>query len=681
MFSVFVYAATIFLSAMNLFLVQPIIAKQILPWFGGAASVWTTCLFFFQFVLLLGYGYAHALVRLPARAQAAIHVVLLLASLAALPILASSSWKTADLGPTARLLGLLAATVGAPYFLLATTSPLIQSWYARERASPYRLFALSNAASLLGLLAFPFLLEPWLRTSQQAWLWSAGYAAFAVFCALAALISLRAPQASADPVAPLAQPSKKPSAGAAALWVALAALGSLLLVSVTGFIAANVASVPLIWIGPLTLYLVTFILAFEGRRYWHSWIVGAAAVAACVAMLALYNNEDFVANYLRSLPLFLAGLFLACLFCHGQLAELKPTPRYLTFFYLMIALGGALGSLGGSVLAPALLDGDFEMPMALAAVGLVLPWTIRAHGRAPVFAASAVALGMAGIAAWQIADEIHGARLLTRNFYSSLRVVDILDEGEPLRRLEHGGIEHGLQYLAAERHKEPISYYGKTSGVGLAIARQRVRLARPLSIGVIGLGAGVIAAYGEAGGRVRYYEINPQVVDIAKSWFTFLRDTPAALSIGLGDARQTLEREDAQAFDVLAVDAFSGDAIPMHLLTREALAIYRRHLAPGGVLAFHVSNRFVALAPPLAAIAAKDNLDARLVVDDAESIDDNDSALSASDWLLMTADADFWRDGGLSGRAKAVALTGAEKIWTDDFNNLIEALRLPSKAE
>jgi hypothetical protein len=683
MFSVLVYAATIFISSMQLFLVQPIIAKQILPWFGGAASVWTTCLFFFQFILLLGYCYAHALVRLPARVQPAIHGALLLATLALLPIVASQSWKSADGLPALRLLALLVTTVGLPYFLLATTSPLIQSWFARDRSSPYRLFALSNAASLTGLLAYPFFLEPWLTTLAQARLWSAGYLVFVIFCGVAALLSLGAPEKRSDAAAPASLGPAPPPAASAVMtcpvmsWVALAALGSLLLVSVTAFIAANVASVPLIWIGPLTLYLVTFILAFEGRRAWHGSGVGVGAILFAAAMLAVYRNEDFVRNYFWSLPLFLTGLFLVCLFCHGQLAEMKPPPRQLTLFYIMVSAGGALGSLGGSVLAPALLNGDFELPIALAAVAFAFLWQNRREGRASVVAASAVCVALLGLSAWQIADEIRSARLLARNFYSSLRVVDTADRGEPLRRLEHGGIEHGSQYFSAARRREPISYYGKTSGVGVAIARQRERLGRPLSIGVVGLGAGVVAAYGEAGGKIRFYEINPQVIDIARREFTFLADSPAQTSVALGDARLVLEQETAQNFDILVIDAFSGDAIPMHLLTREAVAIYRRHLAAGGVIAFHITNKFVALAMPLAAIAKNENLDVRTVADDPEADDDKESALSASDWLLITADPSWWGGGALAKAAETVPLAGTEAVWTDDFNNLISALRLP----
>lgn len=292
-------------------------------------------------------------------------------------------------------------------------------------------------------------------------------------------------------------------------------------------------------------------------------------------------------------------------------------------------------------------------------------------------AASVVAMALLGLSAWQLGDEIRSARLLARNFYGSLRVVDTVHKDEPLRRLEHGGIQHGSQYLSPARRRDPVSYYSKTSGIGVAIAYQRARLGRPLSIGVVGLGVGVIAAYGEAGGKMQFYEINPQVIDIAQRKFTFLTDSPAETSVAVGDARLVLEQEAPRNFDILAVDAFSGDSIPMHLLTSEAIAIYRRHLATGGILAFHISNKFVALATPLAAIAESEHLDVRIIIDEPADADDKDSALSGSDWLLIAADPSGWGNGELGEPATTVPLTGTETIWTDHFNNVISALRLP----
>ena len=382
-----------------------------------------------------------------------------------------------------------------------------------------------------------------------------------------------------------------------ATWIALAALASLLLVSVTAFITANVASAPLIWIMPLTAYLLTFILAFDGRRVWRRWDVGVAAIVFAAAMLALYRDEGFVTNYLWALPLFLGGLFFACLFCHGQLAEMKPPPNQLTLFYIMISAGGALGSLSASVLAPALLDGDFEMPAALAMIPFVCAWQAwnwKFEKKAWIATAAALACGVAllGLSTWRINKEIAGAHLLARNFYSSLRVIDANSDGEPIRHLEHGHIDHGSQFLAPARRREPLSYYGRASGVGLAIARQRERVGRPLSIGSLASARGSSPPMGRRADRCA-------ITRSIRGWSTcaagvhLSRGLPAATSVALGDGRLTLEREAPGDFDILAIDAFSGDAIPMHLLTREALAIDRRHLAPGGVLAFHISNKYV----------------------------------------------------------------------------------------
>jgi hypothetical protein len=689
-----VYPTTIFLSALLLFLVQPIIAKQILPWFGGSASVWTTCLFFFQLLLLVGYAYAHALTRWASpRRQVNIHGALLVVSLVSLPVIASVAWREGEGEPVVRILALLGSVVGLPYFLLATTGPLVQAWYARSMGSPYRLFALSNAASLLGLLAYPFLLEPYLTTAVQAWLWSAGYGLFVVLCGVAAWASLGtvAPPAAAasdgDPLIPedAGAPAAPLTAAATISWIVLAALGSLALVSVTAFISQNIAAIPLIWIVPLTIYLITFIIAFDGHIPVHGWPVAVPALILAGAMIIARQQEDFVSNFPLSLPLFLAGLFFVCLLCHGELAASKPHPRRLTYYYLMVSLGGALGSLGGSVLAPALLNGDFEMPLILTAIGLAFAWQIR-RGPEPVISvviALVAATALLGMSAKSIYDQVKGTRLLARNFYASLRVMDTGEQNLRRRQLEHGGIEHGAQFLDPTRRAMPITYYGPRSGIGLAIAHQRELAAgRPLSIGVVGLGTGTVAAWGEPGGKVKFYEINPRVLAIANSEFFFLADATAGkieVTTAMGDARLVMEREPPQRFDVLAVDAFSGDAIPMHLLTREAIAIYRKHVVENGVLAIHISNKFVELGPPVGALARDAKLDARLVDHDADDADDE--AQNASSWVILPLDAKWWESGTVAERTKPLTAPDGQPVWTDDFNNLVAALRLPRRDE
>ena len=668
----------IVLSAFLLFLVQPIMAKQILPWFGGSASVWNTCVFFFQFLLLLGYLYAHALVRFATpRAQAWIHAGLLALCLLSLPVIASGYWKSGETDPAIRILLMLAATVGLPYFLLSSTSPLLQAWFARTMAAPYRLFALSNAASLGGLLAYPFLIEPFLDITQQAWLWSAGFALFAGACAYVAILSaLAARGARAGAHAGAHEPGTAPTPSLRLLWIALSALGSLALISVTAFIAQNIASMPLIWVAPLAVYLVTFILAFSGRDYSGPG-VKLAALALSLAMVASYRTIEFIEEFQYSLPVFMAGLFFVCLYCHGELAATKPHPSRLTEFYILVSLGGALGSLAGSMLAPILLQGDFEMPITLAAVAAIIAWQARRSANALRWGAAASAIVVAGVAAWQIADQYASARVLARNFYSALRIADVAEGAERRRIMEHGGVEHGSQYLDPARRGEALAYYSPSSGVALAIARQReIAQGRPLSAGFIGLGAGALAAYGQKGDAFRFYEINPQVIELAKSQFTYLSDSKATISLALGDARLVLESEQPHAFDMIVVDAFTGDAIPLHLLTREAVAIYRKHLRPDGVLLFHISNRFVDLQPALARLALEENLHARIVADSPDGSEDEDSPLLDSDWVLMASGESWFKTQKIEEESEPLKPPMRGRAWTDDFNNILSAISL-----
>lgn len=678
----FYFQVPIILSAFLLFLVQPIMAKQILPWFGGSASVWNTCVFFFQLLLLLGYVYAHALVRFasPGR-QAIIHVAMLALSLVSLPVIASDYWKSGDAEPGLRILLLLGTTVGLPYFLLSSTSPLLQAWYARTMASPYRLFAISNAASLAGLLAYPFLLEPMLRTSSQAWFWSAGFVLFALACAYVAVVSaLAARGRTADATNVHPADDAAPTAARRALWITLSALGSLALISVTAFVAQNIASMPLIWVAPLALYLITFIMAFGPRSY-VGWRVAAPALALSLAMIATYQNMDFIAEFQFSLPIFMAGLFFVCLYCHGQLAATKPHPARLTEFYILVSLGGALGSLAGSVLAPLLLSAAFEMPLTLAAVAAVIAWRERAS-------APRLRLGAAGLAALvvigagvQIGAEYANARLLMRNFYSPLRIADVGSGPQARRIMEHASVEHGSQYLDPARRGEALSYYGPTSGVAMAIRRQRELKGRPLSAGFVGLGAGALAAYGQPGDAFRFYEINPQVIQLAQSHFTYLSDSKAKISLALGDARLVLEGEKPANYDLIVIDAFSGDAIPLHLLTREAMAIYRRHLAEGGVILFHISNRFVDLQPALARLAVEEKLQTRLVTDVPEGADDEESPMLESDWVIMTRDDAWFAFADMEREGEPLKAPKRGPAWTDDFNNILSAIRLGGSSD
>jgi len=677
-----VYAATIFVSAFLLFLVQPLVAKQILPWFGGSAAVWTTCLVFFQTALLAGYAYSDLVVRrLAPRALMRVHTVLLLVSLAVLPIIPGVQWKPAGAeNPSWLILGMLAATIGLPYFLLSTTSPLVQTWFARARpsASPYRLFALSNLASMLALVGYPFLLEPWAPTRSQALGWSAGYALFVGLCAAAGWSSLRH-EATPKIIPPaggiVARPGgdaheEPPSTARQVLWCALAATGSLLLLAVSNHITQNIAAVPLLWIAPLAIYLLTFILCFDGKG-WYRREMFLAMLAAGLAVMAWTLADPKLTHDLAiQIGVFCGGLFLACMFCHGELVRLKPAPKFLTRFYLMVSLGGAFGSVLVGIVAPLVLPAYFELEGGLVVAALLLLWQARRDHL--VFGVLAVAafLVTVGCAAWSVREFYEDTIVATRNFYGVLRVKKLGHSDANYRRsLIHGTILHGTQYLAPGVSRQPTTYYTPTSGIGRALEGLHPSTT-PLKVGVIGLGAGTLATYGAKGDVFRFYEINPDVLKIARRDFTFLKDSEATIEVPLGDARLSLEREPKQNFDVLAVDAFSSDAIPVHLITSEALGIYKRHMKPGGIIAFHVTNRFLNLIPVVAALAQVHGLHMIHVADEAE-----DTGASRSDWLLLSDQRESLERPDLAEATKEVEVRKDWRLWTDDFNNLVQVLK------
>lgn len=670
------YALTIFTGAFLLFLVQPIVAKQILPWFGGSAGVWTTCLVFFQVLLVFGYAYSDWTTRkLAPRMQIALHVALLLASLAWLPIVADASWKpTGDEDPTWRILGLLAATIGLPYFLLATTGPLVQAWFARTfpAGTVYRLFALSNFASLLALIAYPFAVEPWVTTLQQSYGWTAGYALFVALNMAAGLYSLRqqARYTAAAPAVAAANDGPRPGPGRYALWLILSAMGSFMLLGVTNHITHDVASVPFLWILPLTIYLVTFILCFEGRGWYRRRVFFAPLLLIVAAMAWALHADQGVMDIKYAIPLYSAGLFVACMFFHGELADLKPAPRYLTTFYLMVSLGGALGGMFIGFVAPKLFNTYYEFGIGLVVTLLLAAYLTRRM--TPVV--PLVAIGMAGVAAFNVYQYVdllsRDARVMARNFYGTLRVKDIgsVESGEGVRLLMHGVIMHGEQFLTPARQTIPTTYYGPSAGVTRAIKSAQIA---PVRVGVIGLGTGTLAAYGRPGDVFRFYEINPQVVEIAQKEFSFLGKSGARVEIVLGDARLALEREPPQQYDLLAIDAFSSDSIPVHLLTREAMAVYLRHMKPDGIIAFHVTNRFLRLAPVVKRIADEFNLHTALIVDDAE----DDDSLAKTDWVLVSASRARLEHRDIAGAATQIAEIPGLRLWTDDFNNLFQILK------
>jgi hypothetical protein len=662
------YAITIFCSAFLLFLVQPIIAKQILPWFGGSANVWTTCLVFFQFVLLFGYAYADLLVRkLSERTQLRLHVALLALSCVLLPIVPGAHWKPLGTeSPAPLILGLLALTVGLPYFLLSTTSPLVQSWFARRfpQRSPYRLFALSNLASMLALACYPFALEPWVTTRMQAYGWSAGYLLFVLLCATCAWYGSRNRAASAA-VAPETGKAAigsrdKPTVARQVLWVALAATGSFLLLAVTNHICENISSIPLLWIVPLSIYLLSFILCFDSARWYRRDLVAATLAAGLGVMGWTLASRDLTHRLELQIAVFCIGLFIACMFCHGELARLKPLPRYLTRFYLMVSAGGALGSTLVGIVAPLVLPAYFELSFGLVICATLLAWQMRREHPVFVTLAGAAVLFTLGTAVWGVQDFYDGTLLATRNFYGVLRVQDNGTGSSQHRSLIHGTILHGNQYLAPEFARTPTTYYTRESGVGRAIESMHPTI-RPLKIGVIGLGTGTIAAYGSRGDVYRFYDINPAVIRIANQDFTYLRDSEATIETPLGDARLTLEREPAQGFDLLAIDAFSSDSIPVHLLT---------HMKPGGIIAFHVTNRYLNLVPVVERLADGQGLHAVLIANESDG-----GLTSSSDWVLVSESAGSLANPLIAAVAKPIEPRRDWAPWTDDFNNIVQVLK------
>ena len=712
----FLLSLTVFLGAFLLFLIEPLFAKLILPWFGGSAAVWATCLVFFQSALLLGYLYAHLTSRhLRPAQQSLLHIGLLLASLLLLPVVPHATWRPqAGQDPAWRILGLLTAAIGLPFLLLSATSPLVQTWYARRRnAAPYHLFALSNLASFLALLSYPFFIEPHMHGPDQARLWSALFVAFAVICSLAAWIG-RGKGAPAERVAVSIESSPPPAARTKLLWLGLSACGAMLLLAITNHLTQNVAPIPLLWVLPLALYLLTFTMVFHRRNLYSRWLmVRLLAVTLGGIGYAIYD-PSFTHRIQVNVPLFCTGLFVCCLFCHGELARLKPAPQFLTTFYLMISLGGALGAVLIGLVAPRIFRNVYEFPATLvltAALALAVLWSDSSATAEPTILSATAGRTISGTPAWRTISRATAKRstssataerwtawlarafwmgavvamgvvlvlnvrsyradslLMVRNFYGALRVKQYEETDTPgYRGLYHGRIEHGVQALKEPLRLQPTTYYGPDSGAGLAL---RFCCEGPKRAGVIGLGAGTLAAYGQPGDTFRFYEINPQVVDIARDWFTYLAQSRARTEIIRGDGRLSLEGEPPQQFDILAVDAFSGDAIPFHLLTKEALALYLRHLKPDGILAIHTSNAYLNLAPVVRLLADDAGYECRLIINN----EDENRLIDKAEWVLVTRNRAFLDRPETRAGAAEIKIPARLRPWTDDYNSLFPILR------
>lgn len=670
------FAFTVFLSAFLLFQVQPIVAKMLLPWFGGSSSVWSVCIVFFQTELLLGYAYVHWLhEKLSARRQTLVHGCLLLLSLATLPIVADPSWKgTAMAHPSWSVLAVLATSVGIPYLLLSTTGPLMQAWYVRSfsagytSAKPYRLYALSNLASMLALLSYPVLVEPVWAVGTQAIFWSAGYALFVLACMTTAGFAWRRMVPNDTPEKTELESATHPGWRECLLWVGLSATASILLLAMTRHLTQDIAPVPFLWVLPLSIYLLSFILCFDAPRY---YVRPAFLVALPLAFIAMDSVLDSGTNVPILIALLSVCLFIFCMVCHGELVRRKPPLRHLTLFYLMLSVGGSLGGMLVGLAAPAVFNAYFELPIGLfmcAALVVLLLWQEMRRRWQVLLLLALLVYG------WRLGDisveYVEGYRRVVRNFYSQLRISDYEDDKLGTRRtMYHGRIKHGEQYLDAKLRQQPTAYYCEKAGVGRAI---QSLLPGVHKLGVVGLGAGTLAAYGRAGDEMRFYEINDQVLDLARSEFSYLSDTPAKIVPILGDGRLMLEREAKQNFDFLAMDAFSGDSIPAHLLTLEAMQTYFGHLKADGLLAVHITNHYLDLRPVMASVAQRFNKVALLY---DLNPDDDDDFCRHTVWVIFVNPEQMTQlPESLRGGEVLLPKEGF-KPWTDSFSNLLSILK------
>jgi hypothetical protein len=665
------YGLTIFLSAFLLFVVEPMAAKQLLPTLGGSSAVWTTCLVFFSVMLLLGYLYAHWISTnfKPIR-QAIIHIALLTAALLTLGVHVRPGPSAVSYHPAVTVFRVLATVIGLPYLALSATTPLLTAWYAGSFGSysPYRLFALSNLASLLALASYPLLIEPGLTMRQQTGLWSGAFLLFAVLCGA---IAWQGRRRVASPMPEQAALSGHPEP----FWFLLALGGGMMLTAVTSHMSANIAAIPLLWLPPLALYLLTFILAFQG-----AWLPVRQSmlrfVLVAVASMA-YMLRDIRAQLpiAVSVPLFLIALFIVCFFLHGELYARRPVTAGMTRFYLVAAAGGAAGTLLVGVIAPLVFRANYDLACTLVVVALIAlaatwqdGWGLRMLWMVGTTAAIVVL-------STQVRQYDDDAVALMRNFYGTLRVREthLPPQSDTDRQLLNGTIEHGAEWFAPQFLGQPLTYYATNSGLGLAM-----RLccgAGPKRVGVIGLGTGTVAAYGNAGDVIRFYEINPPVERLARHWFTFLHDSGAKTDVVLGDARLSLASEAPQNFNVIVVDAFSGDAIPVHLLTREALALYRQHLRPDGIIAFHVSNQYIDLEPVVAGIAGNAGLRAVSV----HSHGEEQTGLYYADWILVTANQAFLDQPEIVNNGFPTPLKAAARLWTDNYSSVFPLLKWQSR--
>jgi len=699
-----------FLSSFLLFQLQPIIARYILPWYGGSPAVWTACMMFFQIALLFGYLYAHLLANyVPARRQPILHLSLLTLSLLLLPIGVPDSWEPTVSGqPALEILVLLSISVGIPFLLISASAPLLQHWFSgvyRDK-SPFRLYALSNFGSLAALLSYPILFEPQFTIDTQATTWSFLYFALALICALCGMAFLRCcadskadnlKETLLDPV----------TMSDRILWVSLAACGSTLLLAMTNQICQDVAVVPFLWILPLSLYLITFIICFDKDAWYKRGIWLSLLAIALVLLLQLmfqeFTNETMPLVY--QVGTYCFALFTCCMVCHGELARRRSAVPHLTTFYLYVALGGAIGGVFVNLVAPVLFAGFWDVfvnlvapvlfagfwELHIALVGTVIlagvflgidKNLIRTKRLRTAFAStwSLVVAAFIVLLVLQVRTGSVDSIYISRSFFSVM-YVDEWEAGTSghERGLYHGRIQHGRQLLHPSKHRWATSYYGVNTGIAAAILRHPRRIAldpadRGLKIGAVGLGVGTLSTFATAQDSIRYYEINPQVEQIARNYFRYLQNGKAATEVILGDARVSMQQEfnnsGSNEFDVLVLDAFSGDSVPVHLLTEEAFDLYAKHLRDDGILAVHITNQFLDLSSIVRVASRRLGRDAIWVEDNAKRWYED-----SNDWVLIFNNRTFMDSPTL----RSIQTTWNEDQprpirWTDDFSNLFQVI-------
>ena len=686
------YALTIALSAFLIFQVQPIIGKYILPWFGGSSNVWSTTLLFFQIALLIGYTYAHLLVKyFDSKKQVLIHMSLLFLSVILLPITPSEAFKPQGVeDPFWKILFLLFSAVGAPYILISSTSPLLQYWYAQRfsNKSPYRLYSLSNAGSLFGLISYPFLFEPILRLNFQTVFWSGCYVIYILLCGLAGYSLYKYVLHSKcdekeDDVKKTKIPSSKLHFSTVLMWLSLAACGSLFLLASTNKITQDVAPIPLLWIIPLSLYLTSFIITFNSPGWYKRsiWIpLFLITIAAQILGLYKYSGWDIFIVIL----IFSLGMFAVCMVCHGELARIKPDSRHLTTFYLFVSLGGALGGMFVSLFAPKFFRGHWEYHIgilaALILIGISLFRTRQETSRAFTTVLSGgwiTVIITAGVFLLHNIEKVEKNSLETkRNFYGVIRVYDERS-GEPRHRhrINNGNIKHGTQFWQPDKRDYPTTYYAKRSGIGLALRYHPNRLqGKGLKVGIVGLGAGTIAYYCNEKDHFRFYEINQIVADMAYRHFTYLSEAEGKIEVLMGDGRITMERELAdtgsQKYDVLAIDAFSGDSVPVHLLTKEAFALYLKHLKKDGILAMHISSKYLQLENVISGMTNVFKIGSQYV----KTRKNGKKNISRTTWVLLSNNLQFLSYSKVVKYVTPWPDNLDNVVWTDDFSNLVRVL-------